>query len=280
MALLIGAVAYDPKVVTIWNGFRAYLREHGVETDYVLYSNYERQVEDVVAGRIDLAWNSPLAWVRTRRLAAAHGVAASAIFMRDTDRDLRSAVVTLAGSDVGSLADLKGKRVAVGAIDSPQATLIPLAYLRGQIGDDVEVVRYDVGVGLHGDHVGGERDAMRALQRGDVDAACVLDANLLLFGQEGTAPPGSLRVLGHTDPYDHCVMTAGPRADPDEIARLSSVFLAMSYADPEARRLLDLEGLKTWLPGRVTGFGQLESAVDTTRFYGREGTVDVADYRP
>jgi phosphonate transport system substrate-binding protein len=59
--LLLGAVAYDPKVVTIWDGFRVWLRGQGLAFDYVLYSNYERQVEELVAGRIQLAWNSPLA---------------------------------------------------------------------------------------------------------------------------------------------------------------------------------------------------------------------------
>ena len=44
MSVLLGAVAYDPKVVTIWDGFRAWLRgPGGVDFDYVLYSNYERQ---------------------------------------------------------------------------------------------------------------------------------------------------------------------------------------------------------------------------------------------
>ncbi|GAB2977690.1 phosphate/phosphite/phosphonate ABC transporter substrate-binding protein [Nocardioides montaniterrae] len=280
MVLLIGSVAYDPKVVTIWDGFRAYLRGQGVETDYVLYSHYERQVEDLVAGRVDLAWNSPLAWVRASRLARAEGVTVEPIFMRDTDRDLRSAVVTCADSGIETLADLKGKRIGVGAIDSPQATLIPSSYLRSEIGEDLDVVRYDVGVGLHGDHVGGERDAVRALRAGDVDAACVLDANLLLFSQEGTAPSGSLRVLGHTEPFDHCMMTAGPSADAAEVERLTQVFLAMSYADPHVRRLLDLEGLRAWLPGRTDGFAQLERAVDETGFYSAEGAVDAVGYRP
>ena len=71
--LLLGAVAYDPKVVTIWDGFRRWFADHDLPFDYVLYSNYERQVEDLVDGRIDVAWNSPLAWVRTRRLDPRHG---------------------------------------------------------------------------------------------------------------------------------------------------------------------------------------------------------------
>jgi ABC-type phosphate/phosphonate transport system substrate-binding protein len=83
--LLLGAVAYDPKVVTIWDGFRAWLREQGLPFDYVLYSNYERQAQELVAGRIQLAWNSPLAWVRARRLAAAAGVTLLPVTMRDTD---------------------------------------------------------------------------------------------------------------------------------------------------------------------------------------------------
>ena len=64
--LLMGAVAYDPKVVTIWDGFRDWFADQGFDFDYVLYSNYERQVEALLAGHIDVAWNSPLAWVRAR----------------------------------------------------------------------------------------------------------------------------------------------------------------------------------------------------------------------
>ena len=47
-ALVMGAVAYDPKVVTIWDGFRQWLRGRGLDFDYVLYSNYERQVEELL----------------------------------------------------------------------------------------------------------------------------------------------------------------------------------------------------------------------------------------
>ena len=119
-ALVMGAVAYDPKVVTIWDGFRAWLRAHDLPFDYVLYSNYERQVEDLVAGRIHAAWNSPLAWVRSRRLAGAAGVKVAAIAMRDTDRGLTSLVATRADGDVAAVEDLRGRVVGVGAVDSPR----------------------------------------------------------------------------------------------------------------------------------------------------------------
>jgi len=282
MGVLLGAVAYDPKVVTIWDGFRAWLREH-LDFDYVLYSNYERQVADLVDGRIDVAWNSPLAWVRARRLAAARGAALTPVTMRDTDCDLRSVIVVRADSPATSVGDLAGRVVATGAVDSPQATLLPLSLLRsaGLVpGVDVAVRRFDVGVGLHGDHVGGERDAARALFASDrVDAACMIDSNLLLFGREGVLPAGSVRVLAQTPQYDHCTMTAGPSAGPD-VSVLGDLLRGMDYADAELRPLLDLEGLKEWRPPRLTGYEQLERAVDEAGFYSQDGEVTAADYRP
>ena len=102
MTLLMGAVAYDPKVVTIWDGFRHWLRAQGLDFDYVLYSHYERQVEDLVAGHIHAAWNSPLAWVRSERLAATTGRRVESAIMRDTDQDLTSVVVVRADSPASS----------------------------------------------------------------------------------------------------------------------------------------------------------------------------------
>ena len=49
--LRIGAVAYDPKVVTIWEGFKSYFHSRGVEIDYILYSTYDAQVEPTCRAR-------------------------------------------------------------------------------------------------------------------------------------------------------------------------------------------------------------------------------------
>jgi phosphonate transport system substrate-binding protein len=283
MTLVMGAVAYDPKVVTIWTGFRRYLMDRDLQFDFALYSNYERQSEDLVSGRIDAAWNSPLAWIRAARLAAAAGVSVEALVMRDTDRDLKSLIVVRADSGIESLAQLADGTVATGAVDSPQACLLPLSLLRGHglvEGKNLAVRRFDVGVGLHGDHIGGERDAARALVAGAVDAACMIDSNYLLFAREGVLPTGSARVIGETGAFDHCNMTAGPSADPGEASAFRELLLAMAYDDASLRPLLDLEGLKLWCPGRTTGYAALTAAVTETGFYGENGDVLAEDYRP
>jgi ABC-type phosphate/phosphonate transport system substrate-binding protein len=267
----MGAVAYDEKVITIWDGFRRYFRAHGLEFDYVLYSNYERQVEAHLNGHVHIAWNSPLAWLQAERVGTGLGRQAQAICMRDTDRDLTSVVLVRTNSGIDAITDLAGKIVAVGASDSPQATLIPLNYLADHgltFGEHFEVKGFDVLTGKHGDHVGGERDAVRALIRGDADAACIVDSNHLTFSREGTIPRASVRILAQTPAYDHCNFTIFDDAPAEAVALFRDLLLKMSYGDAEVRPLLDLEGLKQWMPGRISGYAQLTQAVD------RFGTID------
>jgi phosphonate transport system substrate-binding protein len=267
--LLLGAVAYDPKVVIIWDGFQRWFRARDLPLDYVLYTNYERQVAQHFAGAVHVAWNSPLAWLQAEHLAAQRGRRARAVAMRDTDQDLTSVIVVRADSPVRTIADLRQKRLGVGAADSPQATMLPLEHLaaHGLLADrDFAVQRYDVLLGKHGDHVGGERDAAKALMAGSVDAACMIDGNHLLFTQEGTLGRGQTRVLAQTAPYDHCNFTVLDGAPEPLIARLTDLLLGMRYDDPEVRPLLDLEGLKAWRPGRTSGYRALASACDRFGF--------------
>jgi ABC-type phosphate/phosphonate transport system substrate-binding protein len=280
--LLMGAVAYDPKVITIWEGFKSYFGRHGLSFDYVLYSNYERQAEAHMAGHFHIAWNSPLAWIRAKRLASATGRRVEAVAMRDTDQDLTSLIVVRSDSPIRELSDLKGKTIAVGAIDSPQATLIPLSYLRAHgltPGVVFEVSYNDLLGGKHGDHIGGEREAARALVAGRADAACMIDSNHLLFIAEGTCPPDATRILAQTEKYDHCNFTAGPSSPRGITDRFRELLLSMSYTDPEVRPLMDLEGLKSWREGREEGYRTLERAVDEMEFYDREGRITIPNYR-
>jgi len=191
--------------------------------------------------------------------------------------------VVRADSPVRSVGELAGHIVATGAVDSPQATLLPLSLLRAAGLDpeaDLAVRRFDVGLGLHGDHIGGERDAARALLAGEVDAATMIDTNHLLFGREGTLPAGSTRVLAQTGKFDHCNMSVVDTAPEELVKQFGDLLLSMSYADPEVRPLLDLEGLKMWQEGRTSGYGLLETAVDEEGFYDAAGTVTATEYTP
>src|SRR5437868_15548388 len=67
----LGAVAYNPKVVTIWEGMRhSFHEEAHLPVEVVLFQSYEAQVLALLAQpgdtvpRIDIAWNTNLAYLQ------------------------------------------------------------------------------------------------------------------------------------------------------------------------------------------------------------------------
>src|SRR5688572_31515328 len=125
--ILVGAVLYDPKVSVIWEIIRDFFEENRCPIDAVFYTNYELMVRALVQRHLDIAWNSPLAWLDAERQL---GGSCRAIAMRDTDRDRVSYIIIKSASDITSIEALRGTTIAVGAKDSPQATLIPLRWLQ------------------------------------------------------------------------------------------------------------------------------------------------------
>ena len=268
--LRVGAVMYDPKVSVIWEIIRNFFESQRSPIDVSFYSTYSLQVSALIDGAIDIAWNSPLAWLDSQRRSAN---TCRAIAMRDTDRDRMSYVIARVGGPVQALGDLRGRALATGASDSPQATLIPIGLLR-QAGinpdTDLSVLRFDVLVGKHGDHVGGELEAFRSLERDDAAASTMLDLNWETWTRDGTIDPQMFRIVAQTPRFDHCVFTVREDLDPIRERRWLDALFAMRYDVPEHREMMDLEGLKAWLPGRTSGFDALTAAVNAERFFERQ----------
>jgi ABC-type phosphate/phosphonate transport system substrate-binding protein len=263
----VGAVLYDPKVSIIWDIIRGFFEAQGCPIDPVFYASYELQVDALLTGGIDIAWNSPLAWLDAQRRS---GDRCRAIAMRDTDRDRVSYVVAARDGGIQSIQELRGKTVAVGAKDSPQATLIPVGLLQRhglEPERDFQVRRFDVLVGKHGDHVGGERDALACLQRGEARASAMLDLNWDTWTRDGTLDPQRYHVVASTDPFDHCNFTVREDFPMERQERWLAALLSMSYENPRHREMMDLEGLKTWLPGRTSGYAALADAVARQHFF-------------
>ena len=261
---------YDPKVSVIWEIIRNFFESQRSPIDVSFYSTYSLQVSALIDDTIDIAWNSPLAWLDAQRRSANQ---CRAIAMRDTDRDRMSYLVARTDGPVRSVTDLRGRTLATGASDSPQATLIPLGLLRQEgvnPDNDLTVLRFDVLVGKHGDHVGGEMEAFRSLERDESAACAMLDLNWNTWTRDGTIDPLRFRIVAHTSQFDHCVFTVRQDLDPAAERRWLDALFAMRYDVPEHREMMDLEGLKAWLPGRTSGFGALTAAVRAEHYFDRE----------
>jgi phosphonate transport system substrate-binding protein len=259
--ILLGAVAYDPKVVPIWEGIREHFAGQNVPMDFALFSNYERQVEALLAGHVDIAWNTPLAHVRVQRRTGGRSLS---LGMRDSDRDFHAKIVVRRDAGIRALPDLAGKTLAVGSRDSTQARILPLHFLRhaGLERAAMRLLPFDTDVGKHGDTGRSELEVLAALRQGHAQAGAVGDLLWVLEQAAGHVDPTQVEVLWTTPGFDHCMFDALSTLPRPKVDAFQRALFAMRWDDPRHRRLMELEGLKEWMPPREEGYASLRAALD------------------
>jgi phosphonate transport system substrate-binding protein len=265
--ILVGAVAYHPRIVTIWERFREHFAEAGVPTDYVLYSNYERLVDALLAGRVDIAWNTNTAYVAAE---ARIGGDSRLLGMRDVDAEFRTVLVTRRGGTFEQLEELDGRRIALGSRDSGHAAILPLEYIRDAGVDVTEdrLVRFDTDLGKHGDTGDSELRVVEAVARNDADAGALGDATWVALRTAGHPAVAELEVAWRSPIYYHCNFTALPSLDEEVASSWSGALLRMDYDDPTLRPAMDLEGVKRWLPADKNGYATLTRAMTEQGYLG------------
>lgn len=260
-SILVGAVAYAPQIVPIWDTIREYANDYfkDIRLDYVLFSNYERQVQWLKEGKIDIAWNTNVAFIRSKHCT---NNGAEAILMRDTDVGFKSVFVAKRDTMRG-LEDLKGKKFGLGSLDSAQAAIMPLFYLQqaslalkempldslhqSSADDTLKVYRFNSDVGKHGDTGRSEFDVLDKIKSGELDAGAIGSTTWVRVMQEGNYPQ---MVNFYTSPaYCHCNFTTLKSFD----SYLKRSFVEMMKSqnalknDPKIAHMMSLEGLNEWV---------------------------------
>jgi phosphonate transport system substrate-binding protein len=274
----VGAVAYDPKVVTIWEGMRRYfLDEARLPVEVVLFQSYEAQVLALLASpgdwlpRIDIGWNTNLAYLQSDEWSAHR---CRPIAMRDTDIGWTTKIVAITGGPVSALADISGHTLALGSRDSGHAAILPVHFLEREglaEGNDYRPLRFDSDVGKHGDTGTSEVEVVRALLDGRADAGAVGSPFWDRVKIERLVPEGALAEIWSSPPFIHCRFTARPEVEPELERQFAEALLRMSYDNPAHRAVLEAEGLKRWILPRLDGYDSLRSASEQQGFFRRPG---------
>ncbi len=269
--ITLGAVAYDPKVVGIWEGIRTYFREEArVPLEVVLYLSYEAQVAALLAGRIDIAWNTNLAYLQCDHRSQGR---CRPLAMRDTDVAWWTEIVVRTGGEVRTLSDLRGRRLALGSRDSGHAAILPVHFLaqEGLVeGRDYRSVRFDTDLGKHGDTGTSEVDVLRAVLNGEADAGAVGSPFWEGVRSGQLVPAGAVESIWSSPHYHHCMFTARVGLPDEDAARFTDALLAMN-GQPRLRPILEAEGLREWVRPRTEGYGSLREAALRQGLLGRAG---------
>jgi phosphonate transport system substrate-binding protein len=270
----VGAVAYDPKVVTIWEGMRRYFHEEAhVPVEVVLFQSYEAQVQALLAQpgetvpHIDIAWNTNLAYLQADEWS---GHACRAIAMRDTDLGWMTKIVAVTGGPVSTILDLKNRTRALGSRDSGHAAILPVHFLDQEglrEGKDYQPLRFNSDLGKHGDTGASEVDVVRAVLDGRAEAGAIGSPFWNTVRNEHLVPEGALTEIWSSPSYNHCMFTARADFEVDREQQFVEALSAMSYDNPDHRAILDAEGLKRWLPPHLEGCGALREAAAKQGFF-------------
>jgi len=270
----VGAVAYDPKVVSIWEGMRRYFHEEAhLPVEVVLFQSYETQVSALLADpgapSIDIAWNTNLAYLQADAWSAQR---CRPVAMRDSDVGWSTKIVAVSGGPVGRLDDVRNRTLALGSCDSGHAAILPVHFLESEKlieGRDYHTLRFNSDVGKHGDTGASEVDVVRAVLDGRAEAGAIGSPFWNTLRAQRLVPEGALTEIWTSPPYNHCMFTARPDLDLELERRFAEALFGMSYDNPSHRTVLEAEGLRRWVAPQLDGYRALRDAATRQGFLER-----------
>ena len=252
----LGGTASLPHM-KVFQGLETLFKRRGIEMDWVLYSDYDAMVNDFVDGKIDLAWNGPLGYVKIKKLLSEP---CQVIAMRDVDFDCSICLISRGDSDILTVEDLKGRSLAVGSRASEQP-LLTFHFLR-QLGIDPRSGL--ASVSFYEDRVprglSGERDVVDRVATGELDAGSITRRTLESLLETGSLATGAVRTIWSSPGYSHCCFTAQRSLSAGVTKELEEAFLSVEYSDPLGKDVLDAEGCNSFALGITEGWEALEEA--------------------
>ena len=257
--LRLGGVASNTYLV----GFPA-IKEHfqkqGIDLDWVLYSSWDALVDAFVNREIDLAWNGPLAYVKIKRRL---NDPCQVVAMRDVDVSLTTHFISQPNSDIITVEDLRGKRFAFGSRGSVEAGLLAYHYLKEVgINPKQDLALYAYYEERQPSSLANQRDVVERVRKGEYDAGAVSRTTLERMEEEGTLPPGSIRIFWTSPGYSPCCFTTRSDMDASLSDKITQAFVSMDYSDPLGKTAMDAEGCKAFLPGITEGWETLEKVAE------------------
>jgi phosphonate transport system substrate-binding protein len=186
----------------------------GYEIEFLPVTNRVAAVEALRFKKVDFVLTGPAEYVVMKKRAD------SSIVVGFSRPDYFAVIITMADSGIQSVQDLKGKKVAFGAVGSTSKHLGPIQALADanlNPAKDVEVINTNMNV------------AWEALKRGDVAAIGMNHINFLdLRDQElakGGLAPGAFRVIARGPDLPNDLLMAGSHVDAAIVDKMRSAFV-------------------------------------------------------
>lgn len=200
--------------------FKAISRMTGLDFDIKVGQSYATVVEALCSNAADIAFVGPVTYIQARDRGCADLLA---VGVEKNQSIYYSGIFTRAPSPIRTIADLKGKRVAFGDVNSTSSFVYPMAMI---VDAGLDPVRDLAAIRMTGSH----SDSLAALVHGQADAAALSFDSFDKAVGEHAVDPATIRVVVKSPaiPYPPLIMNA--RLDAGLKAKLRDAFAKVGKA--------------------------------------------------
>ncbi|MCE2950419.1 MAG: putative selenate ABC transporter substrate-binding protein [Betaproteobacteria bacterium] len=225
-------------------------RQLGMKVEFTPVTDYPAAVEALVNRQVDLVWFGGFTFVQAKIRS---GDKVIPIAQREEDAQFRSVFITLAGSGIKSLADLKGRNVSFGSQSSTSGHLMPRNFLlEAGINPEKDFKR----VAYSGAH-----DAtIASVVTGRVDAAALDITVWRKFVEEKKVDLSKVEVFYTTPPYFNYNWSVHADMPAAQRERITKALLGLSAGTPEGKEILGLARATRFIPTQASNYKGLEQA--------------------
>lgn len=252
--LVISAIPdQDPeKLQRLYGDLAGYLAKAlGRKVEYKPVTDYKAAVTAFKVGDLDLVWFGGLTGVQARLQVNA----AEAILQRDIDEQFRSVFITSKGSEIKTLADLRGRTFTFGSESSTSGRLMPQHFLE-QAG--VRTTDFKGVPGFSGSH----DKTIELVSAGSYEAGVVNQQVWQSRLAKKTIDTSRVSEFHVTPPYHdyHWVLNgqATERFGKDIRQKLVTAFTRLTVTDPQHAKILDLFGAKRFIETKNENYAEIE----------------------
>lgn len=194
--------------------FDAVARSTGLSFDLKVAQSYGGVVEAMCNNAADIAFVGSVTYLQAQRRGCAELLAVAVKSGRSV---YYAGLFVRADSPVQSIADLRGRRVAFGDVNSTSAFIFPVAMF---LDAGIDPVRDLSAVRMTGTHA----NSLAALINGEVDAAALSFDSYDKAVRADVPGARDLRVVARSEPIPYPPLIANTRLDPALRARLRQAF--------------------------------------------------------
>lgn len=200
--------------------FHAVSRMTGLEFDIKVGQSYAAVVEALCNNGADIAFVGPVTYIQARDRGCADLLA---VGVEKNQSIYYAGIFTKATSPIRSIADLKGRRVAFGDVNSTSSFVYPMAMIADA---GLNPVRDLGAIRMTGSHA----DSLAALVHGQADAAALSFDSFEKAVGEHAVDPATVRVVAKSPPIPYPPLIMNARLDPGLKVKLRDAFAKVDKA--------------------------------------------------